>query len=482
MKKLYQFSIVVSLILSLSSVRSEASCLSLEPVRALLAEASELVQSSPDPTVLRTKTANILKVLHLHCRKVSPYEHFELFEFLTGELDRMGRQIPTDSEYDVIVIGGGVSGTAVALALGVSHKVLVVEKNQWPSVFGNGGVFYLNLAIDPGISLRNSPFKVHDFTFSERADKGYTNLDSAAVSRNLIFNLFVSGADVALNATASRVSRIENRYEVSMEDGRKFFGNHLVVATGYQGLNLERFSENLSPEVLAELQKREGATIESVESFYLASRKNPKYLEILRTQDVAVIGGGAGAKAVLSSLQGRIPESSISGKFDNHSWSPVALRSNANPGKIHLIVGPKIKLDFANLGKKHENVRLYQEYAKKIEPFPGGGWKVTLDKDEEIYVSRIILATGYSESLGEVLGEMRPGPDYPNLRVVGVAKNSISRSKCSFIGTCDENATKVAVKIRKNDSQFEDLKAASFRKWVEKIHIFETLRPKDEDK
>lgn len=323
-------------------------------------------------------------------------EKNELYHFLLEFFKKNEGAIKSGETYDSIVIGGGVAGTAAALAMGRGVKTLVIEKNEWPSVFGNAGAFFLNL--NP-IQLENSPHTLREFsskTLLGGHPAGYS--DALAMSKNLIVDLFYSGADILLNTKAVEIHWVKPLlYRVTDSRGRTFFTSHVILSSGLQGVNLNGFKDPNTRSLL-EKELSEGS-IDSVEMLLQSIRKDPRSLGRFTDKSVAVIGGRDGGSSAVMGLMGFVPSELTPGV--GGELEPKVKRA-PYPHQIHWFFNPDNRL-FRNRPQKILEQDFYKngylEYpgdVQKIEKI-GGQYRIDVPGSKNsVLVDHLILATGYS--------------------------------------------------------------------------------------
>ena len=263
-------------------------------------------------THLNKQLSLLLKEIAIYCRTDRDDEFYTM---LIQYLKSISNTVQDDDQYEVIVIGGGVSGTAAALALGPEHRVLVLEKNEeWPSVFGNSGSFFLNAY--PGFQLKNSPVRYISDLITPRptplqdTSNATPAMDASVVGKNLLIDLFYSGADALLKSPVKTVQAIgtseKPMYQVTTVDKRTFQAPHVVFATGWSGINTDIFKNETKELIQKEMAKSDGA-IRDVDTFLAECKKDPQYPEKFAQKKVAVIGGGDGGSVAVMGLLGYRP-------------------------------------------------------------------------------------------------------------------------------------------------------------------------------
>lgn len=301
----------------------------------------------------------------------SEYFYQELAQFFQSD-GRAVRADGGDRRYDVIIVGGGISGAAAAIAIGGGYRVLVLDKNtERTSVFGSTAGYKLFSV--PVFNFEGSPVSIRDV--STPRDKRPT-----IIARNVAIDLFFSRADVLLGFPVSSIvgeSADPAALAYTVEsNGQRFTAKTVIVATGLQGVNLASFDAPTQEFISHELSRPDGRIRAAENVFEALHRGEPTIESMFGNKHVAIIGGSKSGEAVARLLgESRRPLKSV-------VWYISARSPELPPGKFFI---------------NHEKVETITSNEKgRLEIRTKGG-------DEVIVVDDVILATGYASGVDRII-------------------------------------------------------------------------------
>ena len=324
-----------------------------------------------------------------------------LYSSLSRFLQKSSDEIQADAkaggeaaEYDVIIVGGGISGGAAAMAIDPRYRVLVIDKYaERTSVFGNTAGYQVRVPSN----FIGWPVQIGEIAEGgEAATRVPFN-----TGKNVLINLFYSGARVLLDARVLDVHSITMhaasahagaghgapRYVVVSNRG-SYFSRYVIVATGYQGVNLSHFDPATRAFLAAELKKPD-SQVRTAESFFELCAKGP-CAQAFAGKAVAIVGRGASGREINALLEdGGAPPRSIE-TFT--SMAAVGSRPLGAPGPMT----PGVFLPDSGVH--------YWQVASGIDSMDDGKFQIKTGAGQVI-VDEIILATGYSIHLPPLFSE-----------------------------------------------------------------------------
>ncbi|MBC7545482.1 MAG: hypothetical protein H7338_22365, partial [Candidatus Sericytochromatia bacterium] len=289
----------------LAAYSTEAMTAGLQTPEAKLMRLDMLAMALPKAT-RQLLTASIGKHLQTH----------------SDHLKQFVRQHPTESAWDVVVVGGGSQGTIIgheANTKGAGHSVLIMDQGVGEGNFGTLREFYMNTlngVHDGGVvaqkgrsknPVHGSPVQPSDLSaemFPTAAAMG----DASTIG---LYGAQKAGTDVMTGTKVLKVQENKGqgwpaRYRIEAGDGTVVFANKVVFSTGLAGEpNLPNHAGTKA------LVKQEMALIEAQDPQAIATQRlltdnqlltlanqadDP--LAVWRTTDAPtyIIGGGDAAK------------------------------------------------------------------------------------------------------------------------------------------------------------------------------------------
>ncbi len=314
-----------------------------------------------------------------------------LYRSLSGFFQGSGDETAPGTEYDVIIVGGGVSGAAAALAIGSQYRVLVIDKyGERTSVFGNTAGYPVALPR----AFERSPVGADDLV-----DVEFFN-SPLRVGRNVLINLFYSGADVLLGASVSDIraiaahpgaaAAVTPRYLVASIRG-DYLARYVIVATGYQGVKLSKF-EPATQEFLASALKVENSHVRTAETFFERCAQGP-CAEMFEGKAVGIIGGGKSGTDIIAILDRENVNPPKSIDMFGTEGEPFGSRPFGISTRPFV---PNIFFPAGYVG--------FRPVAESIEAIDGGKLEIRSGADR-IVVDELILATGYSHHFRQLFSE-----------------------------------------------------------------------------
>lgn len=344
------------------------------------------------------------------------------------------RAINEVSDYDVIIVGGGVAGAAAALALGRSYKVLVLDRNiDVTSVFGNSSGFFLNTSLNSFRPL-GSPLEnlgsLCDFMATPLVDgAGLSAAPAEAIGRALLINLFFSGAHVRMSSSVEHISYDENDaarpYRLTTADGAAFNASHVIVATGFSKLNLGQFDDETSLLIANEFAAaKKDAQVFHVEKFLHHCGDGLNFINQFENRRVGVIGGGDGSSAAIMGLLGLMPGVVSDHEEVRSRIFDVAYGYAKKPNALHWFgrkeltraarrQAPEAILSAAGELRSENKplITLHPDHANRIEKIINQGkteFAVHIaGYDAPVVVDNLIIATGYRGFLDEMIPDTK---------------------------------------------------------------------------
>ncbi len=338
-------------------------------------------------------------------------------------------------DYDTIIVGGGISGTAVAVAIGAAHKVLVLDKNRsYPSVFGNSGAFFLNTKypstlFETDFSISSmmselSPLNTRRLDSCTKphfgADDMVNAVDASVLGDVILIHLFYSGADVLMNSFVQeiRLKRDENKtlYQVITRDGATFTAPHVVIASGLGEVSLDKFDRDTRLLAESELNSQSEIILDA-ETFLRNCREQANYPRKFANKAVAVIGGQDGGSAVIMALLGCLPRTvndfaSLEEKISNLKNSRDRLAQSilwfgrGELAKMREESKPQAAVPFILEVFNTDKEKLVSNFAEKIASIKksdSGQLEITTEQGAHFTVDHVILATGYAKYFENII-------------------------------------------------------------------------------
>lgn len=248
-----------------------------------------------------------------HENSLSPLEAIAINDEVTArlrkeglELERYLKEHPYGSQFDIVIVGGGIHGSILSLAARLQHpqaRILVLEAGDKVSrVFGNlAGTFDINSREnDQGTEnhFPNSPIQMKDIT-----DKEFAN--SAHMAFLATSSLRSSGVPILFNNMVQKVSKISDQghretYKIHTSSGLSLTTRSIFFATGLGSPSAKLSEESL--QLLNQISEKGLAQGHVTPVMYtdhflkLMAKKNIReaFKETKGARRIAVIGSGDG--------------------------------------------------------------------------------------------------------------------------------------------------------------------------------------------